>query len=334
MVRIHYRPPAFYHASYPRSRRNPHRCIPLAYRAIVVLTLLIAGISMLIAGASPLRAADPLPLSCPNGQTVLLQGRAPPAEALLIVLGGRPVGGGAADRGGVYSLPLRAHERPGAYPVEVQLRSTRAVVGRFTCFVDTPVDSTPTASPTAPAPERTVTPTAPLTRPVATATLPPAGATTSVVVVPTATSAPSGSATPAPTTTAGASPTVSPTTSTVTPTPRPNDVQIDEIVLRDATAPSQRREYVEIRNASAQPINISGWQLRNVTRGGVIPPFVFPDYVIEPAQSIGVFSAVGTNDLVAGDFFWNRTEIWRVGDRAELRDSNDRLISFLVVIEE
>ncbi len=301
-----------------------------------MLTLLFAGISLLITDASPLRAADPLPLSCPNGQTVLLQGRAPPAEPLLIVLAGRPVGGGVSDRGGVYSLPLRARERPGTYPVEVQLRSTRAVVGRFTCFVDTPVGSTPTASPTSPppAPDRPVTPTTPLTPPVATATLPPAGATTSVVVVPTATSAPTGSVTPAPTTTAGASPTVSPTTGAATPTPRPNDVQIDEIVLRDATAPSQRREYVEIRNASARPINIRGWQVRNVTRGSEIPPFVFPDYVIEPAQSIGVFSAVGNNDLVSGDFFWNRTEIWRVGDRAELRDTNDRLISFLIVIEE
>lgn len=279
-----------------------------------------------------LRAADPVPLACPNGQTVLLRGQAPPSEALLIVLNGRPVGGGVSDRSGAYSLPLRANERPGAYSVEVRLRGSGAVVGRFTCLVDVPTDTTSNSTPTPPA-ARPTAPGATSTRPVvsptpipsATAGLTPTGLAT---VTPAATTT-VGTGT-APTATAS----TTTTASTPTPTPRPNDLQIEEIVLRDPGAPNQPVEYVRIYNASDRPINIKDWQVLNVSRGDTIPPFVFPTFIIEPDQAIGVFSAVGDANLETGDFYWDLTDIWRVGDRAELRDATDRLISFLVVSED
>ena len=48
--------------------------------------------------------ADPTPIVCPTGQTVFLEGRTIPGEALLIYLSGRAVGGGLADSSGGYRL--------------------------------------------------------------------------------------------------------------------------------------------------------------------------------------------------------------------------------------
>ncbi|MCX7790429.1 MAG: hypothetical protein N2378_07285, partial [Chloroflexaceae bacterium] len=95
----------------------------LLRKPIAVIVLVIAGVMAGIwSGLAPLRAADPVPIPCPNGQTIFLEGPAPPSEALLVTLGERAVGGGVADRTGFYRIPLRANERPGAYPVEVRLR--------------------------------------------------------------------------------------------------------------------------------------------------------------------------------------------------------------------
>ncbi len=316
-------------------------------KRIAVVALVIAGIvAGLWWGMAPLRAADPVPLACPNGQTVVLEGPAPPSEALLVTLSGRAVGGGVADGNGFFRIPLRANERPGVYPVEVLLRGSRAVVARYTCFVDVPLEGAPegTSSPF-PAPTR-------ITRvPIPTSTAAPA--TTPVTIVPTPTAIPV--VTPLPEPTVGPSPTAtiagtpvatstlgptatpgpattpSPTrTTTGTPIPSANEVRIIEVVLRDPRLPNQSFEYVEIRNISTRPISMGSWRLVNVTRSE-ISPYVFPEFVIAPAQTINVYSAVDENDPDLGEFYWNRTDVWRVGDRAELRDASNRLISFLTV---
>ncbi|MGQ9927578.1 MAG: hypothetical protein ACUVS4_12000 [Chloroflexaceae bacterium] len=230
-------------------------------KRVVVVALLVAGaIAALWSRGAPLSAADPVPVACPNGETVFLEGPAPPSEALLLTLNERAVGGGVADRNGFYRIPLRANERPGVYPVEVRLRGSRTVVGRFTCFVDVPLDSAP-QTPTSPVPAATqVTRVPPATSTAAPGTTPVRGAPTSTTIplttpVPertvapsptaTITSSPVATATVAPTTTATitsspvATATVAPTTTaqptttiTVTPVPNANAVRIIRVVLR------------------------------------------------------------------------------------------------------
>lgn len=77
---------------------------------------------------------------------------------------------------------------------------------------------------------------------------------------------------------------------------------------------------------------MAGWRLTNATRGGQVPPFIFPTYTIGPDETIAVFSQVDDDDLEAGDFFWDQTgEVWCVGDRAELRDAQGTLVDSLIV---
>jgi len=286
---------------------------------------LLGGILLL---ASPLRAADPTPIACPNGQTVFLNGSAPPREPLLVYLGGRAVGGGLADGNGRYRLPLRAQERPGSYAVEVRLRSSRAVIERFTCFVDVPIGSGPTETPTG-------LPT-PAASPRSAPTQPPQVTRAPVITLsPTTTSA----------TVVGGTPSVTPTGPTATPTltttatgPSPTPtrtsqagaVVIDDVFLIDPAFPEDE-EYVEIRNASDRAITLNGWRLINASRPdstrASVPPFIFPSFSLDSSASLLVFSLAGQNDLDVNEFYWGQSgAIWKAGDKVELRDARNTLI--------
>ncbi|MEI8164980.1 MAG: lamin tail domain-containing protein [Chloroflexales bacterium] len=319
-------------------------------RASIVIALLAAVIGGFLLYTTPLRAADPTPIACPNSQTILLEGQAPPGEAVLAYLRGRPIGGGLTDRAGHYRLPLRAHERPGAYPVEVRLRTSHALVGSFTCFVEVAVggDLTPTATlagttpqPTRAAPASTVRPTAvgvPTqamvnATPTRTATIRPVGTPTATVGSQTG----SASATPAsatPASTAPASTTASIATATTTPslTATPSSasaVTIESVELYDPLFPDAS-EYALIHNASTLSFNLTGWRLVNVTRAGAVTDFTFPGYTLGRSTNVSVYSGAGTND--ATSLYWGQADIvWRVGDRAELRDGQGNLIATMIV---
>lgn len=317
-------------------------------QATALLGFAILGLLLLF--ASPLRAADPNPIACPNGQTIILQGRAPAHEALLIYLRGRPVGGGVADASGAYRLPLRAQERPGSYAVEVRLRSSRTVIERFTCFVDVPVAAiSPTAGPTegpatstpgqrATATRAAVATSASTPSPSRTAPTPsPSGSPTITPTGPTAT----------PTTTRTTGPSPSPTrtlqpgqpTPTITRTPRASPVQIIDIVLIDPAFPNSSEEYVQIRNLGDAPVTLTGWRLINASRPDAtrssVGAFVFPQYTLNLDVTVAIFSQLGEPDLELGDFYWNQPqEVWKAGDRAELRDAQNTLIHTFTVADQ
>jgi hypothetical protein len=91
-------------------------------------------------------------LSCAYGVPLFIEGEdAPPLTPLLLFFGDRAVGGDTSDREGQYRLRLvPGEERPGLYPISVQVRDTRDIVDRLACEV---VGATPTAlvvTPTAP----------------------------------------------------------------------------------------------------------------------------------------------------------------------------------------
>jgi len=300
----------------------------LVSRAQLATALFVALFGGILLLASPLRAADPTPIACPNGQTVFLEGSAPPREPLLVYLGGRAVGGGLADGNGSYRLPLRAQERPGSYPVEVRLRSSRAVIERFTCFVDVPIGSGPTETPTG-LPTPAASPRSDPTQ------LPQVTRAPVITLSPTTTSATVVSGTPSVTPTG---PTATPTLTTIatgpSPTPRTGDIVILDVLVIDPAFPDEE-EFVQISNTSDRSISLTNWRLVNASRPDAtrasVPPFVFPPFSLGPSADLLVFSLPGQNDLNISEFYWGQSgAIWKAGDRVELRDARNTLIHSFV----
>ncbi|HET9221227.1 MAG TPA: hypothetical protein VFO07_01925 [Roseiflexaceae bacterium] len=117
--------------------------------------------------ATPLPTTTPAPLQtptaiptpsdgvmCPPGAEIVFTGEAPPRTALLLAFEQRIVGGGSADAGGRFRIPLAVgNERPGYYVVKVQVRGTKQVLRQWTCIVPeftptpTPSEFIPTATP-------------------------------------------------------------------------------------------------------------------------------------------------------------------------------------------
>ncbi len=86
-------------------------------------------------------------LTCVPGVPVVIEGQGPSNAALLLYFDERPVGGTSGDARGIYSLQLViGEERPGDYPLEVQVRGTRELVDEFICRV--PGGGTPTPTET------------------------------------------------------------------------------------------------------------------------------------------------------------------------------------------
>jgi hypothetical protein len=91
-------------------------------------------------------------------------------------------------------------------------------------------------------------------------------------------------------------------------------------------------EYVEIKNTSDSPQNITGWVLKNLTKGG--PPFIFPTFkpcscewygnwkdcmedcyppgpcIIEPHSSIRVYTAMVNAESGGYSFQYSPGDLW------------------------
>ncbi|EFO81873.1 hypothetical protein OSCT_0270 [Oscillochloris trichoides DG-6] len=285
-------------------------------------------------------ATNPIPLACPNQSTVIISGEdAPAGESLIAYLDTRPVGGDSVRPDGRWRIPLHINERPGIYPVEVKLRTTRALVASFTCYVDQPTPTSlvvagdPHTNPTPPT-ESTALPTTTLgvIAPPTSAPTPTAQPViTSVTVSPTQTS------TPTRTVTVTASPisTQSPTpTRTLIPDPGLNEVEIGAIFCRDRTDRTNESEVVDLNNTTNRAITLTGWRLVNTSRDGIV--YTFPTYTMNagPNFYISVYSGVGQDviDTRYADFFWNRTEqLWFPGDQAALYNASGQLMATYVV---
>jgi hypothetical protein len=77
----------------------------------------------------------------------LITGQGPPRAAFLLYFGQRVVGGGSVSVTGSFSIPLVVgRERPGSYPVMVQVRGTEQILRELTCEVPPAAPPTPSAS--------------------------------------------------------------------------------------------------------------------------------------------------------------------------------------------
>jgi beta-lactamase superfamily II metal-dependent hydrolase len=88
------------------------------------------------------------------------------------------------------------------------------------------------------------------------------------------------------------------------------NVQITKIFY-DGLVPSvESDEYVEITNLGSEPVDLKGWVLKDVADG--YPSFTFPAYVLQPEESIRVYtnevhSEYGGFSFGYGKSIWNNT---------------------------
>ena len=89
------------------------------------------------------------------------------------------------------------------------------------------------------------------------------------------------------------------------------NININDIVYKGLETAGEPDEYVEIQNWGKKPVDLTGWILVNITRG--YPSFKFPSFVLEPANTIRIY----TNEIHTewGGFsfgydqpIWNNTE--------------------------
>lgn len=102
-------------------------------------------------------------------------------------------------------------------------------------------------------------------------------------------------------------------------TPAPQDdipVEIVSIVgagLLDA-------ESVTIRNAGSEPLNLSGWRLRDSDKS----VFVFPNLTLNPGGAVRIHTRSGTNNVI--DLYWSESSaVWDSGEEAQLLDPGGNL---------
>lgn len=281
----------------------------------------------------------PAPLDCPRGQTVWIVGDGHPGQAVLVLVAGRVVGGGNADSTGRWQIPLTMNEPPGSYVVQVVDRETRQPQAEHVCLVGPEAGASTQPAASAPAsgvaPKASATPR--LTGPKPTATMPQRTPTILARTPPMTVEATSS---PTPGAAAGVEPSAPPNripsaTLTARPTTDPRDLitpsptavagVADRLSIAEVMAgdPESLEEgppdygYVEIRLASGDPVDLTGWQLANLTHPAR-PTFTFPNLLLSGNGAITVLpdSGASTDELI----YWGIEQIvWESGTHLALR---------------
>jgi len=74
-------------------------------------------------------------------------------------------------------------------------------------------------------------------------------------------------------------------------------------------------EWVVVRNAGTEPLNLSGWQLKDSGRN----VFVFPNLTLNNGGAVQIHTISGTNTVI--DLYWGLTNpVWESGEEAQLSD--------------
>ena len=74
-------------------------------------------------------------------------------------------------------------------------------------------------------------------------------------------------------------------------------------------------EWVVVRNAGAESLNLSGWQLKDANRH----VFTFPNLTLNGGGAVQIHSTAGTNTVI--DLYWSESNpVWQSGEEAQLLD--------------
>ncbi len=79
-------------------------------------------------------------------------------------------------------------------------------------------------------------------------------------------------------------------------------------------------ESVTIKNTGDEPLNLSGWQLKDSDKN----VFVFPNLTLNTNGAVQVHTKPGTDNVI--DLYWNASmPIWESGEEAQLLDSSGKV---------
>jgi hypothetical protein len=79
-------------------------------------------------------------------------------------------------------------------------------------------------------------------------------------------------------------------------------------------------EWVVIRNAGTEPLNLAGWQLKDSNKN----VFTFPNLTLNSGGAVQIHSISGTNTVI--DLYWSETEpVWQSGEEAQLLDPSGNM---------
>ncbi|WP_265108230.1 lamin tail domain-containing protein [Halosolutus halophilus] len=93
---------------------------------------------------------------------------------------------------------------------------------------------------------------------------------------------------------------------------------------------SPDEEYIVLENTADEPVDLSGFELRDREGGqvdGGLSPFSFPDeFVLEPGETARI--TTGEGDSTETELYWGyNVNIWRGdGDVVRLVDANDQVV--------
>jgi uncharacterized membrane protein len=102
------------------------------------------------------------------------------------------------------------------------------------------------------------------------------------------------------------------------PAPQPifnPQVDIPVEIVSIVGAGTLNAEWVIVRNAGGEPLNLAGWQLKDSDRN----IFVFPNLTLNSGGAVQIHTIPGTNTVI--DLYWGEgNPVWESGEEAQLSD--------------
>ena len=93
------------------------------------------------------------------------------------------------------------------------------------------------------------------------------------------------------------------------------NVDIPVEIVSIVGAGTVNAEWVIVRNAGTEPLNLASWQLKDSNRN----VFTFPNLTLNTGGAVQIHTISGTNTVI--DLYWGLTNpVWQSGEEAELLD--------------
>jgi len=93
------------------------------------------------------------------------------------------------------------------------------------------------------------------------------------------------------------------------------NIDIPVEIVSIVGAGTSSAEWVIVRNAGSEPLNLANWELRDANRN----VFVFPNLTLNTGGAVQIHTISGTNTVI--DLYWGLSEpVWQSGEEAQLLD--------------